>query len=90
MAIAALVLGIIGVVLSIFGGAYGWVGSICGIIAIILGAVGMKKDDPNKGKAKAGLILGIISLVIGIIVSVACIACIGVGATALSEAFSEL
>ena len=85
MEIAALVLGIIALVISIFGTAYSWVGSICGILAIILGAVGMKKNTPNAGKAKAGLILGIISLVIGIIVTVACVVCIGAGAAALSS-----
>lgn len=83
MEVAALVLGIIALVLS-FTGSFGWVGSICGIIAIILGAVGMKKNSPNKGKAKAGLILGILSLTLGIIITVACVLCVG-GTAALAS-----
>ena len=85
MEIAALVLGIIALVISVFGTAYSWVGSVCGILAIILGALGMKKNTPNAGKAKAGLILGIIALALGIIVTVACVICIGAGAAALAN-----
>jgi hypothetical protein len=79
MATAALVLGIIAIILCWFGPA-GWTGAICGILAIILGAIAMKKKDGKEKLAKAGLILGIIALAAGIIISIACVACIGVGA----------
>lgn len=73
MEIAALVLGIIALLLS-FTGIFGWMGSVCGILAIIFGALGMKENSPNKGKAQAGLILGIFSIIIGIIFTIACVA----------------
>ena len=41
-------------------------GIICGIIAIIL-AVMAKKEDSTDGKQKAGMILGIIGIVVSII-----------------------
>lgn len=82
MAIAALVLGIVAVCGCFIPG-IGWVGSVCGVLAIILGALG-KKDAENAGKAKAGIVLGIISLTLGIIVTVACVACVGAGAGLLS------
>ena len=42
---------------------------ITGILAIIFGAIGLGKDE-EKGLAIAGLILGIVSLVVGIILIV--------------------
>ena len=89
MEIAALILGIIGLVGSTVGSifGFGWVGSICGLIAIILGAIGAKKDTPNKGKAKVGLVLGIIALAYGIVATIVCAACIGAGAAAVGSMF---
>lgn len=77
MAVASLVLGIIAILSSVVGGAFslGWVGSACGIVAIILGAIARK--SAQKGMATAGLVLGIISLVWGILSTVVCAACIG-------------
>ena len=54
--IAALVLGII----SIVGASMWYIGGICGILAIILGAKEIKKTTGKT--AKAGLICGIIGL----------------------------
>ncbi|MCR5435678.1 MAG: hypothetical protein K6E97_01275 [Treponema sp.] len=71
MAIAALVLGILSLV-SFWTG-YGGFG--LGILAIIFGALGLKKGGPDAGKAKAGLIMGIIACAGGIIVLVACVGC---------------
>ena len=79
METAALVLGIISLAISVFGISVEWIGSVCGILAIIFGAIGMKKNTPDQGKAKAGLIMGIISLFLGVILTVACVACIGTG-----------
>lgn len=86
MEIAALVLGIIALGISVFGTAFSWIGSVCGVLAIIFGALGMKKNSPNRGKAKAGLILGVISLTLGIIVTVACVVCAGAGVAAAAFA----
>lgn len=85
MAVASLVLGIISLVIAVAGGAagLGWIGSICGIIAVILGAIS-KKDPAQKGKATAGLVCGIIALSWGIIATIACMACLGATASALN------
>ena len=71
MGIASLVLGIISVVWSCFGGT--WISSLLGIIGIILGAVGKKKDA---NCASAGLVLSIIGTVLGLLFYVACAACV--------------
>ena len=60
-ATAALVLGII----SLIGICIPIAGIICGIIAIILAV--MAKKEGSDGKQKAGMILGIIGIVISII-----------------------
>ena len=82
MQTAALVLGIVSLVIAIGGGAagMGWIGSVCGILAIIFGAIGMKAGGEQKKTAKTGMVLGIIALCWGLIVTVACLACIGAGA----------
>ena len=56
--IAALVLGII----SIVGACMWYIGGICGILAIITGAIGIKKTQSKA--AKAGLVCGIIGLAV--------------------------
>lgn len=88
MAVASLVLGIIGLVCSVFGSPVGasWLGSVCGVLAIIFGAVGMKKDSPDRGRAKAGLVLGILSLTLGVILTIACVACITAGGIGFGSA----
>ena len=85
MGVASLVLGIISLVISIGAGfaGMGWIGSICGIIAIILGAIA-KKNPEQKGTATGGLICGLSSLSWGIIATIACVACLGAAAGALS------
>lgn len=47
MGVASLVLGIISLLISFGAGAagMGWVGSICGILAIVLGAIGKKNPE---------------------------------------------
>lgn len=73
LATASLVLGII----SLIGICYPLqiVGFICGIIAIVLSRISVKKSQtmnfPIDGKSKAGLILGIIGIVIAILVWIA-------------------
>jgi hypothetical protein len=66
MAIAALILGVIGV-LSFW--AIGF-GALPGIIAIILGVIGMnraKESGIGGGQAKAGLALGIVAVIASIV-----------------------
>ena len=74
-AIASLVLGIAGLVLSIFAGMafYGWIGTICGIVGLILGIMS-KKENPST-MATAGIVLSIIALARGIVATIACYAC---------------
>ena len=72
--VASLVLGILSLVLFCF-----WYISLpCAIIAIILGAIGRKKG--GKGMGTAGIVLGIISIVLIIII----LALAGVGIGMLS------
>ena len=72
MATAAMVLGIISIVLGFFG----LLGIICGIVAIILAIVAKNqiKADPSMagsaGAANGGLIMGIIGTVIGVVMIV--------------------
>ncbi len=72
MATASMVLGI----LSIVFGFFGWLGIICGILAIIFAVVAKNKikTDPamahSAGKAKGGLIMGIIGIIIGVVIIV--------------------
>ena len=73
MGIAALVLGIISVVLGFFG-VYGWLGAILGIVGIVLGALGKKN---NAKCAAAGLVLSIIGTALSLILFIACVACVG-------------
>lgn len=86
MGAASLVLGIIALVVSVGCGAMGlgWVGSICGILAIIFGSIA-KKDEQTKGQGTAGVVCGVISLIWGIIATIACVACIGAVAAAGSN-----
>ncbi len=88
MAVASLVLGIISLLISLgFGAAgMGWIGSICGVLAIILGAIA-KKNPEQKGIATGGLVCGIIALFWGIIATIACVACLGAASSALLDLF---
>ncbi len=84
MGVASLVLGIISLLISFGAGAagMGWIGSICGVLAIVLGAIG-KKNPEQKGTATGGLVCGIIALFWGIIATVACVACLGAASASL-------
>ncbi|MDR1552074.1 MAG: FHA domain-containing protein [Prevotellaceae bacterium] len=62
MGIAALCCGIVGLFFA---------GIILGLLAIIFGAVGMSRQEKNKGLSITGLILGIIDFVLAVIILVA-------------------
>jgi len=61
IATASLVLGITSIVFSVF------VGFVAGILAIIFGAIGLKKEA-RKGQALAGLITGIVGTLLSILI----------------------
>ncbi|MFF9126204.1 DUF4190 domain-containing protein [Streptomyces sp. NPDC014889] len=67
MGTAALVLGILSCVLFCF---YGIFGVVLGILAVIFGVKGRRKADlgeaNNRGQAQAGLVTGIIGIVLGL------------------------
>jgi hypothetical protein len=75
-AIAAMVLGIVGIILGFIG--LGFIGIICGIVAVILGVVSKNAIDESNGQligrgmATAGLVLGIITVALDILLFIAC------------------
>ena len=78
MGIASLVLGIVSLVCGCFLPGLQWIGSIAGLIGIILGALG-RKNSEKKGIATAGLVCSIIGFVLSTIFYVACVACASSG-----------
>lgn len=83
MGVAALVLGIISVVIAVFFSGIGWIGVIIGILGIILGAVA--KKNGQGGVATAGLTLSIIGTALALIMYLACVACVSGVAGALGS-----
>lgn len=84
MGVAALVIGIISLVIGVFSaGSLGWLGAILAILGIIFGALG-KKNVEKKGIATAGLVCSIIGLVFCLLTYIACVACIGGAASLLA------
>lgn len=81
MGVAALVLGIISVVIAAIFPAVGWIGIIVGVIGIVLGALAKKKGQ--KGAATAGLVLAIIGTALALLMYLACAACV----TSIASAF---
>lgn len=76
MAVAALVLGILGTMSSLVIVLF-WLGIPLGVIALILGIVARKnamESQQPTGLATAGLVLGIVSLVLGLLVYGLCAA----------------
>lgn len=82
MAIAALVLGIVSLVIGIFFPSVGWLGAIVAIVGIILGSTARKKQDEQHKIATAGMVCSIVGIVINLIFYIACVACVGVIAAA--------
>jgi len=82
MGVAALVLGIISLVIGVFSaGSLGWAGAIMAVVGIILGVLG-RKNTEKAGIATAGMVCSIIGLVLCLLLYIACVACIG-GAASL-------
>ena len=89
MGIASLVLGIVSIVIAVFISGFGWVGALLGIVGIVLGAIA-KKKTPGDKMGTAGLVLSIIGTVLGVLLYVACIACLGAASAAANEAASSV
>lgn len=77
MSVAALVLGLIAIVLTLIVPGLGWLGVIVGIVGIILAALAKKKGVGKPGLATAGLVLSIIAVALSLIFWIACAACAG-------------
>lgn len=77
MAVAALVLGILGTLFSLTGWLF-WIGVPLSVVALVLGILGRKQaanEGRGTGMATAGLVLGIIGAALGLLVFVACASC---------------
>jgi len=72
MAIASLVLGIVGIVLAFIFPFAAPVAAIIGLILAVISKKKLKAEGQPTGKATAGLILSIISLAFGIVM-IACV-----------------
>ena len=74
MGVASLVLGILSIVLGVFGGiSSGWLGAIIGIIL----GVQAKKIPEQKEIASAGFVCSVIGTILSLLFYVACAACVG-------------
>ena len=78
MGAAALVLGLIALVGSIFLPVFGWIWMIAGVLGIVLGAVGKKKGAKC---AVGGMVLSIIALALAVVFWLACAACVAAAST---------
>ena len=77
MGIAALVVGILSLVVFVFfGGAFSQMIFPISIVGIILGALA-RKNPETKAMGTAGLVCSMITLVLSVLTYMACIACIG-------------
>jgi len=74
LALTSLVLGILSLVFM-FVPFFGWIGTIVGIVGIILGAIA-KQQGAKGGVATAGLVMSIIGAALSLILYIACYACI--------------
>lgn len=81
MAVASLVLGILSVIFPFIG--LGIVGLVSGIVGLVLGIVAKKKEP--SGMATAGIVLSIIGIAMVLLVLMACAACFGNAACAISS-----
>lgn len=74
MAVASLVLGICSLVFPFIG--LGWLSVLIGVVGTVLGALG-RKNAEKQGLATAGMVMSIISVALGLIMWLACAACVG-------------
>ncbi len=99
----AMIIGIVAIVISIFGNTFAGnngvlaiilvlVALVGGIVAIVMGVKARKDPNANQGMGTAGLVTGIIATVFaGIsVICVACVACAAVGVANLASDSSAL
>jgi hypothetical protein len=85
MHVAALILGILGLILCWIP-LVGWLGVLLALVALILGiALLVKKDDKNKGFGVVGLVIGGIAFLGGLIIQIMVL----VGGAAVMDAVDE-
>lgn len=80
MAIASLVLGIVSLVFAVLIPGFQILASPVGIVGIILGAIARKnlaEQNQPTGTATAGLVMSIIGTILGLLLWLACVACVG-------------
>lgn len=85
-AVASLVLGILSCITALFGVLFlpAIIAIICGIAGIICAACS-KRDGFDGGLRVGGLILSILGLVLGGVIFIGCVICVGGGIAALSD-----
>ncbi len=86
MSLAALILGIVGLVGDWF---LGWLGIIPPVLAVIFGILG-RKSGKNRGMATAGMVMGIIALALWVIVIVLIGIVFAAGSSAVNSAMGSL
>lgn len=80
MAIAALVLGIVSLVFAVLIPGLQFLAPIVGIIGIILGVISrknLKAANQPTGMATAGMVMSIIGTILGVLMYLLCVACVG-------------
>jgi len=80
MAVASLVLGIISLIFALIIPGFQFLAPIVGIIGIILGIIArknLKAANQPSGMATAGMVMSIIGTVLGVIMYLLCVACVG-------------
>ena len=75
LAITSLVLGIVGILITLFSaGSLGIAGLLCGAAGIVFGVLGHKKQPHRRKIAVAGIILSLIAAGLGLVLFKACTA----------------
>ena len=74
LAVASLVLGIVGLVFAFL---FVWIGLICSVIGLVF-AIVAKNNGNRSGMRTAGFVLSIIGLILSLILLIAAIACVSI------------
>ncbi len=93
MAIAGLILGIVSIILGCFGGWFSIIALPLAIVGLVLSVVGgkqLKAAGKSAGVATAGLVIGIIAVIITAIFFFVCGVCVLCFADAINDAANEL
>jgi len=88
MSVAAMVLGIVGLILCWIP-VVGLLGVVLGLVALILGILSMRSPTGNKGLGIVGLVIGAIALVGGSIIQVVTYVAVDKGIDAVQSAMDK-